>query len=750
MTGDIRITRRSFLQGTGTLMISVASPRLVLSQPAVALPTNLARNPDLDTWIGVNADGSISISSGKCELGQGIRTALAQIVADELDVAIERIRMQDVDTAHSPNEGATTGSNSVKDSGAALRVAAAEARHLLLENASARLAVPMAQLRVEDGRIHSGTGRASVTYWDLLGDGRFDTRASGAVEPKSPELYRYVGTSVERLDLPAKFFGEAAFIQDLRLPGMLHARMVRSAIDAVRLTGVETQAVEQMPGVVAVVRDGSFLAVVATREEQAIAAADALRDEAVWETVRALPAPAEFPDLLRTMPSTMTVIHDTATRGDRETSPVDPTVREHSADYSRPYTAHASISPSAAVAHWDGSTLQIWSHGQGMYPLRQAIARVVNLPERQIRCVHHEASGCYGHNGADDAACDAALIAMAVPNSPIRLQWSRHDEFRREPFGPAMSMRVSAATDAAGDVQRWRYDVWSPTHSTRPYYGGDTAGSLLAAGEIAQPLDEFPGRNIPQPAGGADRNAVALYGFKSQRVVEHYVTERPLRVSALRGLGAYGNVFAIESFMDELARDAGSDPFEYRLRHLTDPRATAVIEAVRELAGVPPGEEAGQALGRGLAFAQYKNLAAYLALVVDIAIDRESGLIRVLRAYAALDAGQIISPDGARNQIEGGIVQATSWTLKEAVKFSADGILSIDWASYPILRFDEVPEIQVTLLDHPELPPLGVGEAAQGPTAAAIANAVADATGARLRDLPLTADKISAALRPAA
>ena len=300
MSGDIRVTRRSFLKGTGTLIVCVASPKLGLGQPTVSLPPNLGRNPDLDTWIRVNADGSISISSGKCEIGQGIRTALAQIVADELDVAIERIHMQDVDTAHSPNEGATTGSNSVKDSGAALRVAAAEARHLLVESAAERLALPAARLSVEDGRVHSDTGRESVTYWDLLGDGRFNTRADGTVEPKSPESYRYVGTSVERLDLPAKFFGEPAFIQDLRLPGMLHARMVRSAVDAARLTGVETEAVARMPGVVAVVHDGSFLAVVAAREEQAIAAAEVLRDEAVWETVRTLPEPSEFPGLLRT------------------------------------------------------------------------------------------------------------------------------------------------------------------------------------------------------------------------------------------------------------------------------------------------------------------------------------------------------------------------------------------------------------------------------------------------------------------
>jgi len=385
-----------------------------------------------------------------------------------------------------------------------------------------------------------------------------------------------------------------------------------------------------------------------------------------------------------------------------------------------------------------------------MFPLRQALARVVGLPERQVQCIHHQASGCYGHNGADDAACDAALIAMAVPDRPIRLQWSRHDEFRREPFGPAMSMNISAATDATGNIQRWLFEVWSPSHSTRPYYGGDTAGSLLAAREKDQPLDEFPGRNIPQPAGGADRNAVALYAYPKQQVVEHYVTERPLRVSALRGLGAYANVFAIESFMDELARENGSDPFEYRLRHLTDPRAAAVIEAVRELAGERPSESSAQALGRGIAFAQYKNLAAYLAMVVDIVIDRESGAIRVLHAYATMDAGLIVSPDGARNQVEGGIIQATSWTLKEAVKNSASEIQSIDWASYPIIRFDEVPEIQVTLINRPELPSLGVGEAAQGPTAAAIANAIADATGARLRDLPFTPDKITAALLPAA
>lgn len=749
MNYSIQITRRSFLQSTGTLVIAAGMPGLVLSQ-TTTLPTNLARNPDLDSWLQINADGSISVSSGKCEIGQGIQTALAQIVADELEVDINRLEMRNVDTSYSPDEGATTGSNSVQQSGSALRVAAADARRLLLENAASQLGHPIDQLSVDDGRVTASSSTDSISYWELLADGNFDTQANGAGEPKDPELYRYVGASTERFDLPAKFFGEATYIQDLRLPNMLHARVVRSDIDSARLVNVETGDVEQMPGVITVVHDGSFLAVVAEREEQAIAAATALNENANWDTVRSLPEPNAFPALLRTLPATTTVIHDTDTLGERDTSPTGEVTNEFTADYSRPHTAHASISPSAAVALWDGSLLKVWSHGQGMFPLRQALARVVDLPDTQVQCIHEQASGCYGHNGADDAACDAALIAMALPNRPVRLQWSRQDEFRREPFGPAMSMRVSAATDIAGNIQNWQYDVWSPTHSTRPYYGGDTAGGLLAALEKDQPLEEFTGRNIPQPAGGADRNAIALYGFPNQRCIEHYVDDRPLRVSALRGLGAYGNVFAIESFMDELAHHTGADPFEYRLRHLTDARAAAVIEAVRELAGPAPAELPSMLQGRGVAFAQYKNLAAYLALVTDIAVDPESGVIRVLRAYATMDAGQIISPDGARNQVEGGIVQATSWTLKEAVKNSTSSIESVDWASYPVIGFDEVPEIKVTLIDRPKLRSLGVGEAAQGPTAAAIANAVAEATGSRLRDLPMTAERVISALPPAA
>jgi CO/xanthine dehydrogenase Mo-binding subunit len=741
--GGLR-TRRWFLQSSGALIVAAGTPARLVGQLPSDLPPSLARNSSLDTWIQINADGSVAISSGKCELGQGIQTAMAQIAADELDVDISRIHMRNADTSHSPDEGATTGSNSAKDSGNAIRAAAAEARQLLLENASELLQTPVSALTVEDGRIEGGDEYESVTYWELLAGGRFDAQATGSASPKSPDEYRYVGTSIERFDLPAKFFGEPSYVQDMRLPDMLHARVVRADADAVRLVDVDATSVESMPGVVGVIRDGSFLAVTAEREEQAIAAAEALRSSAQWEVVRSLPDAAELPDLLRTYPAVSTVVHETGS-----TDAASSELVEHAADYSRPHTSHGSIGPSAAVALWDGTSLKVWSHAQGMYPLRQALARVTGLDEDNVQCIHSEGSGCYGHNGADDAACDAAMVAMAVPNRPIRMQWMRQDEFKREPFGPAMSMRIEAATNGSGDIEHWNYEVWSPSHSTRPYYGGDTAGSLLASQEKTNPVPKFTGRNIPQPAGGADRNAVALYAFPQQRVVEHYVTEQPLRVSALRGLGAFGNVFAIESFVDELAIAHDADPFEYRLRHLSDPRARTVIEAVRSMAGSPPSFE-GRLTGRGIAFAQYKNLAAYLALVVDISVEPSSGYVRAEKAYSVMEAGQIISPDGCRNQVEGGIIQAASWTLKEAVRNSHEAIVSVDWASYPILRFDEIPEIEVELIDRPEMPILGVGEAAQGPTAAAIANAVANATGARLRDLPLTPERVAAALRPAA
>ncbi len=722
-------TRRRFLQGAGALIV-FSSSRIGLGQNS--LPPSVLANRDLDTWIKLDRDGVVSVFTGKCELGQGIMTALAQIVADELDVKMDRIQVGSVDTAHSPDEGRTVGSNSVRDGGSALRLAAAEARQILLENAGKRLGVTAAALAVEDGQVFlSGTSR-SISYWELLADGRFNARLGGAVEPKNPEEYRYVGRPEQRLDLPAKFFGESAFIHDISLPEMLHARVVRGGPWATELLEIDRDAVSRMPGVVSIVRDGNFLAVVAEREEQAVNAAEALRTNARWAN-RKHADTAALPDALRRLPTEDTVI--AATPGDGT-----PIAREIVADYARPFIAHASIAPSASLAHWDGETLTVHSHAQGMYPLRDAIATVTGIERTHVRCVHADGAGCYGHNGADDVACDAALIALAVPNRPIRLLWSRRDEFINEPYGSAMSLALAAGLGADGRIVEWRHEIWSCSHSTRPA-GGAAAGDLLAAREKSRPLPLPRVSDLGQPNGGADRNSIPLYRIPKQRIVEHLVLEPPLRPSALRSLGAHANVFAIESLIDEISQSLGEDPIEYRLKHLDDPRARDVIVAARDLAGradsqARDDEADNRKRGRGIGFARYKNSSTYLAVVADVAVDA-LGRIALLRAFAAADAGQIVNPDGIKNQIEGGIVQTTSWTLIEQVNSTPDGIESVDWVTYPILRFEDAPRIEVVLLDRPELPFVGAGEAAQGPTAAAIANAVADATGVRLRRLPL-------------
>jgi len=360
----------------------------------------------------------------------------------------------------------------------------------------------------------------------------------------------------------------------------------------------------------------------------------------------------------------------------------------------------------------------------------------------RVRCVHLEGAGCYGHNGADDAAADAALLARALPERPVRVQWMREQEQVWEPYGPAMLTEAKAALDAGGNIVGWEYDVWSNTHSTRP----GTAGSLMPAWHLATPFVPPEPQPIPLPEGGGDRNALPLYALPNARVVQHFIPAMPLRVSALRDLGAYMNIFSIESFIDELARSAGADPVEFRLRHLDDSRAREVVTAAAQRFGWS-GYARAQGRGKGLAFARYKNLGAYLALAVEVEVERGTGRTRLVRAVAAVDSGQAVNPDGIRNQVEGGIVQASSWTLREAVSFDATRITSTDWNSYPILRFAEMPDtIAVQVIDRPGQPFLGTGEAAQGPTAAALANALADATGVRLRELPFTPERVKAAI----
>jgi CO/xanthine dehydrogenase Mo-binding subunit len=412
--------------------------------------------------------------------------------------------------------------------------------------------------------------------------------------------------------------------------------------------------------------------------------------------------------------------------------------------YRRPYQVHGAIGPSCAVGLFRDGQLTLWTHSQGVYPLRGAIAQMLAMPVEKVHCIHMEGSGCYGHNGADDAAADAAIVARALPGRPVRVQWMREEEHAWEPFGPAMVVKVRGALDANGHVAGWDYAVFSNTHSTRPGEAGNLAPAWLLEKPFSPPAPKPP----PQPEGGGDRNAIPLYAFANARVTHHFIAEMPLRVSALRALGAYTNVFAIESFMDELAAAARVDPVEFRLRHLADSRARDAIRTAVEGFGWQ-GWTRKRNHGRGFAFARYKNLAAYAAVAMEVEVERETGEVRVGRVVAAIDSGEAVNPDGIRNQIEGGIVQSISWTMLESVTWDAARITSRDWGRYPILRFPHVPaSIDVRVIDRPGEPFLGTGEAAQGPAAAAFANAVADATGVRIREIPLDRSRVKASIGP--
>jgi nicotinate dehydrogenase subunit B len=639
------------------------------------------------------------------------------------------------DTAQTPDEGYTSGSQSIESGGSAIRLACAQGRALLVDHAAERLGLSAEALTVSEGVIAARDGR-KLGYGELVAGLR---EITAKVAPKLLKELTFVGRSVPRRDIPAKVTGGAAYVQNVRLPGMVHNRVVRPPRYGARLDTVDDAAAKAVPGVVAVVRDGSFLGVVTEREEQAIKARDALIRAAKWSGGSELPDPARLHEELMALPTQSSVVSE-------KQATASPAAQTLEATYTRPYMAHASIGPSCAVAQFKDGALTVWAHSQGVFPLRRDIAKALKLDAGAIRCVHAEGSGCYGHNGADDVALDAALLARAVPGRPVRLQWMRDDEFAWEPYGSAMIARAKASLDASGRIVDWDYEVWSHTHSTRPSAPG-ADNNLLASWYVAEPSKPGPPTNIPQPAGGGDRNAVPLYDFPNQRVVNHLITEMPLRVSALRTLGGYANVFAVESFMDELAVAAGKDPAAFRLAHLSDRRgAREVLEVVTRRAAWKAGEKGDGVRGRGIAFAKYKNLATYVAVVAEVEIDRKSARIRVPRAFAAADAGQNINPDGLANQIEGGMIQSTSWTLREAVRFDHNGVTSRDWSGYPILTMPEAPETFVTLIDHNQEKPLGAGEASQGPMAAAIANAFANATGRRLRDLPFTPERVQVAL----
>jgi nicotinate dehydrogenase subunit B len=742
MNAPVILDRRRVLAGGGALIVSFSlsdafaqDQSTPIAAPAPKPPGSLATTPFLDSWIRIDADGSITAFTGKAELGQGFKTAFQQIAAEELDVAFESLKIVTADTRRTANEGYTSGSHSMQDSGTAIQHAAAQVRALLVAEAARRLDLPAENLRTANGAVISPDGQR-LGYGDLVAGDMLHVQAQPTSKLKDPARYEVMGQPLPRVDIPAKVTGGAAYVQDMRLPGMVHARIVRPPSYGAQLTECDTATVEKLPGVVKVIRDGNFLAVAAAKEFQAIKAMRALAAAAKWKETPSLPKQDDLLSVLTHLPSQDSTIFE-------RSNPSASGQRTIEATYTRPYQSHGSIGPSCAVAQLVDGAMTVWTHTQGVYPDRQGIAEMLRVPLASVRLIHVEGSGCYGHNGADDAAADAALIARAMPGTPVRVQWMREQEHAWEPFGPAMVTKLKASLDGSGAISDWNFEVWSNTHSMRP--GG--AGSMLAAQHMAQPFAVPAAKPLPLPEGGGDRNAIPIYTFPNAHVVHHFIPDMPVRISAMRALGAYHNVFSIESFMDELATAAGADAVEFRLKHLDDPRGRDVIEKAAQGFGWHKGQKAPQDRGYGFAFARYKNLAAYCAIATEVEVNRETGRPRLVRAVAAVDSGQVVNPDGLINQIEGAIVQSMSWTLYEAVTFDDTRITSIDWQTYPILRFNSVPDsIEVHIINRPGQPFLGSGETGQGPAAASIANAIANATGKRLRQLPLTRKRIKDAI----
>jgi CO/xanthine dehydrogenase Mo-binding subunit len=720
------VIREAFLRGSGVLVVAFAMPAPGQAQPAKtsgAAEANPLAGPqysNVDSWLAIADSGDVTVLFGKAELGTGTRTAIAQLVADELDVPFEHVQVVAPDTARTPNQGYTAGSQTLMSGAIPVRKAAATARLALRELGAGQLGVPVAEVTMRDGACMVTNAPAQrVSYAKLLGGKRIARTIDDNVALQPPGGYRVVGKPIPRVDLPAKVVGSYAYVQNVRVPGMLHGRIIHPPRPGAKLVASDERSLEAIPETITVVRKGDVLGVVAKNEWHAIRAARELK--VTWDGGATLPQMSELAEFVKNAPGRP---RELVTHGDVDAA-LHGAKRTLRAVYSWPFQSHGSIGPSCAVADVRAGGATIWSGTQGVFPLRGSIAELLGLPLEKVRVRYAEAAGCYGHNGADDVSAEAALLSQAV-KAPVRLQWSRLDETRWDPKGPAMTIELHGALDAKGDVAAWDYRVWTPSHSGRPdAKAGHTLPGILTGAAFGKPAYI-----------GGDRNAPNTYTFAAQRVT---IVDQPtavLRQSALRGLGGTQNTFANESFVDELAHLAGADPIAFRLRHLDDPRAKAVLDAVQR----------NYARGRGVAFVRYENKGAYVAAVADVAVGRASGVVRVNHIWIAHDCGLIVNPDGLRNQIEGNVVQATSRALKEQVVFAPDGVRSVDWASYPILGFEEVPDVTITLIDRPSEKILGAGEATTTVIAPAIANAVFAQTGARVRSVPFTPQTVLAAL----
>jgi nicotinate dehydrogenase subunit B len=735
------LSRRAFLAGSGVLLVAWRRGDRALAQSVPGAERFLGKPvaPDLvDSYLAVHADGSLTIFVGKVDIGTGGRIAMRQIVAEELDVPPERIAMIEGDTALTPNQGATAGSYGIARGGVQLRQAAATARQALITLAAQKLGKPAAELDVADGTVRAKDGSAAVGYGDLLGDHAFNLKVDPKALVKSPEHFRFIGKSLRRPDIPTKVAGLHRYVHDLTLPGMLHARIVRPPSRGATLVSVDESSLASIPSA-RLVRLHSFLAVLAEREWDAVRAAAALKT--TWTPGPPLPEHATQFEAMRA--GRVVRDQEIAKRGDLSALSTPPAglTRTLTAQYRWPVQTHGSIGPSCGVAEVRDGRATIWSSSQNVHGLQATCARLLGLERDRVRVIYRDGAGSYGPNGADDAAAEAALLAKAI-GKPVRVQWSRQEEHGLDPKGPAQLLELRAVVDAEGQLTAWETQAWLPLATANlpnvPLLSAEAAG-----------LPQTPGRST----GLIYQNVDPPYAMANLAAVVHWLADAPLRTSAIRAPGKIANTFAVESFTDEVAALARVDPLEWRLKRLTNPRA---IEVLQRLAARmrwqprpsphPIDPNAAVLAGRGLAFVHYKHDETLVAMGMEVAVERASGRIRVMRVVCAQDCGLMINPDNVQAQLEGNILQTLSRTLHEEVVYDRERVTTVDWNSYPILKFPEVPALEFELIQRLDQPPLGVGEAASSPVAAALGNAVFDATGVRLRAVPFGADRVKAAL----
>ncbi|MDH3651365.1 MAG: molybdopterin-dependent oxidoreductase, partial [Saprospiraceae bacterium] len=721
-----RADRRSFLKSLGCLTVGIPFLASCEVSPLgevveVNLPGSLKRHPGLDAWIQVLADSRIRVFSGKIELGQGIGTVIQQVAAEELRTNMSQVEVVLADTGRTPNEGYTAGSGSVKGSAMAVRYAAATAREKLYQLAAEQWQVDAKDVILQDGIVSTKNDTKSRSIGDILQGRKWEVEVVLPVPLVPKDQYQYVGKSVARMDLDKIVAGASYFIQDLNFPGMLHARVLRPPTYRATLESFDVESVKgQLASGVDLIADGNFVAITGTDEFEVVKNVERLSRLVDWKLNKEL---VEEELLKEQLPGLSTESEMVLEEGPIEDGSAD--IKIFKGSFYKPYIMHGAIGPACAVAYFQDGKLEVWTHSQGVYPLRSALASMLSLEEDNIHVTGVPGAGCFGHNSADDAAADAAIIAREKPDTHIRVQWSRNQEHQWEALGSAMRIDIETGLRSGREIAYWKSELWTDSHSTRP---NSDAGTLITARYLNNPV-ALQGRGY---LGGGHRNAEPYYNIGAKRIQAHYF-KGPLRVSSLRSLGAYANAFAIESMMDEMSYHENIHPIDFRIRLLNDPRAIAVL---KELKTKTENVSAGDREGLGYAFCRYKNNDAYCAVAALVSL-ADGEKIRIRKMWATLDAGEVINLDGLINQTEGGMIQAASWTMREQVRFDRQHITADNWANYPIFRFQDVPDVEVTLIQRPEEPVLGGGEAAQPPTPAAITNAIFRATGKRIYDLPV-------------